>query len=153
MCVFLQARFVTKLIVSKNKYYTSLKDYFTDPVNWWVDLVLFVTLIEVLLVFFASQNPFLSNLRIIFGLALIGFLPGYSTLRLLFPKNNLKILEQILLSIFLSVSISIGLGVALGVSYSFGSGSAVGLIAGYTVVTSLGASYRRHGYLRSLIRI
>ena len=128
----------------------SLTSFLREPSEaWWVYATLSISIVEVLLVVFQTQTASLLGLRIMFGLGLLGFLPGYSTLRCLLPTNQFSQLERILLSIFLSVVISITLGVLLGVGYLLTGISSVTLLSSYTVGMTLLAAYRRHSFLRS----
>src|SRR6266568_1217594 len=77
------------------------------------------------------------------------FLPGYSTVQILFPTNDLHILEKLLLSIFLSLVISIGIGAALGAGYFFTGVSSASASTGYVIVATIFASHRRYSALRA----
>ena len=114
----------------------------------WIYVTIFVSLAEIFLVRYNEQGLFLGSLRLLFGLALLGFLPGYATVQILFPKERLDFLEQILLSIVLGVVVSIGLGVVLGAGYSFNATSGVLLSGAYAMVASILAGYRRYSALR-----
>src|SRR5947199_7825149 len=87
--------------------------------SWGVYTVVSISILELFLVAYLTQNTLLISLMILFGLGLLGFLPGYSTVRILFPTNELHTLENILLSIFLCLVISIALGPALVAAYFF----------------------------------
>ena len=116
--------------------------------SWWIYATILVSLAEILLVRYDASGLFLESLRLLLGLALLGLLPGYATVQILFPKDRLSLLEQILLSIVLSVVISIGLGVILGAGYLFNSTSGVLLSSAYAIVASVLAGYRRYSALR-----
>ena len=132
----------------------SLTSFLAEPGEaWWVYAIISVSIVEVLLVVFQTQTRSLLGLRILFGLGLLGFLPGYSTLRCLFTSDQFSQLEAALLSIFLSVVISIALGVILGVGYLLTSISSVTLLSSYTVALTLLAAYRRHSFLRSSLSV
>ena len=109
---------------------------------WWVYAIVTISILDMLLVSFESENLFLLPVRIIFGLSVLGFLPGYSTVKALFPDDPYPPLERILLSIFLSVVVSISLGVILGIRYVFTGESSVLLIGSYTVALTVVAAYR-----------
>jgi Protein of unknown function (DUF1616) len=115
---------------------------------WKVYSITSVSVVEVLLVVYQAEISFFLGFRILFGLGLLGFLPGYSTVRALFPSDHFPELESILLSIFLSVVVSIGLGVILGVGYFFTGASSVALLSSYTVAVTLLAAYRRYSFQR-----
>ena len=109
---------------------------------WWVYAIVTISILEILLVSFESQNLLLLPVRITFGLSILGLLPGYSTVKTLFPDDPYPPLERILLSIFLSVVVSISLGVVLGIRYVFTGESSVLLIGSYTVALTVIAAYR-----------
>jgi len=131
----------------------SFPGFLSDTRNsWWIYTTVLISLAEIFLVRYNAQGLFLGSLRLLFGLGLLGFLPGYATVQILFPNDQLSLLEQILLSIFLSVVVSIGLGVILGAGYLFNPTSGVLLSSLYAIVVSILAGYRRYSALRGLRR-
>jgi hypothetical protein len=127
----------------------SFPGFLSDARNsWWIYATVLISLVEIFLVRYSVQDPLLGSLRLLFGLGLLGFLPGYATVQILFQKDQLSLLEQILLSIFLSVVVSIGLGVILGAGYFFNPTSGVLLSGMYAIVVSILAGYRRYSALR-----
>lgn len=117
--------------------------YITDlDISWWVYSIISISILEMLLVFFQSQNLSFLPVRFIFGVSILGFLPGYSTVKALFPDDPYPPLERILLSIFLSVVVSIALGVILGIRYVFTSDSSIALVGSYTIALTVIAAYR-----------
>jgi hypothetical protein len=127
----------------------SFPGFLSDTRNsWWIYATVLIALAEIFLVRYNVQDQFWGSLRLLFGLGLLGILPGYATVQILFPKDQLSLLEQILLSIFLSVVISIGLGVILGAGYFFNPTSGVLLSSMYAIVVSILAGYRRYSALR-----
>ncbi len=127
----------------------SFPGFLSDTRNsWWIYTTVLISLAEIFLVRYNAQGLFLGSLRLLFGLGLLGFLPGYATVQILFPNDQLSLLEQILLSIFLSVVVSIGLGVILGAGYLFNPTSGVLLSSLYAIVVSILAGYRRYSALR-----
>jgi len=129
---------------------TSFADYVSDPErSWWIYLIMFSSALEALLVVENVQNGPIWILRLLLGLALLGLMPGYATVQILFPGDWLPLLEQALLSIFLSVMISIALGVALGAGYHFTGTSSVFALSVYTIVSVFVAGYRRFSQIRS----
>jgi hypothetical protein len=127
----------------------SFPRYLADAVNsWWIYVTVLVSLSEIFLVRYNVQDPFLGGVRLLFGLGLLGFLPGYATVQILFPRRQVSLLEQILLGIFLSVIVSIALGVLLGAGYFFSPVSAVLLSSVFATVASIVAGYRRYSALR-----
>ncbi len=131
----------------------SFQSYFLEiRLSWWVYTTVLICTAESLLVYSDSTNQSLELVRLLFGLALLGFLPGFSTLRLLFSPGDLKLLEVVALSIFLSVVISIGIGVLLGANYSFSSISSVVVIASYTIFATVVATFREYSsFLRKRV--
>src|SRR5438094_9195754 len=79
--------------------------------SWAVYTVVSISILELFLVAYPTQNTLLVSLRLLFGLGLLGFLPGYSTVQILFPTNELLILEVLLLSLILSLVTSIVIAV------------------------------------------
>jgi len=127
----------------------SFPGFLSDTRNsWWIYATVLISLVEIFLVRYSVQDLFLGSLRLVFGLGLLGFLPGYATVQILFPRDQLSLLEQILLSIFLSVVVSIGLGVILGAGYFFNPTSGVLLSSVYAIVVSILAGYCRYSALR-----
>jgi uncharacterized membrane protein len=128
----------------------SFPQFLLDATNsWWVYAVVLVSILELFLVAYPTQNIVLVSFRLLFGLGLLGFLPGYSTVQILFPKSELGILERLLLSMFLSVVISIAIGVALGAGYLFTGVSSVLASTGYVISATLFASHRRYSAIRT----
>jgi len=122
---------------------SSFSEFLTNPSrSWWVYLVLLTTGAELLLVDYGPSNPFSVLFRQVLGLALLGFLPGYSTFRVVFPQSELTILERIVLSIFLSLLVSIISGTILGSVLLFKATTTVIVLTGFTFVMTLVASYR-----------
>src|SRR5712691_10610415 len=122
----------------------SFPQFLLDAANsWWVYAVVSISILELFLVAYPTQNVLLVSFRLLFCLCVLGFLPGYSTVQILFPTTELRILERLLLSIFLSVVISIAIGVALGAGYLFTGVSSVLASTGYIITATLFASRRR----------
>jgi hypothetical protein len=129
-------------------YWKYLKD---RSKSWWVYAIVFASLMELVLVIYGKQGidapmspSYLEPFRVIFGLALLAFMPGYATTVILFPQNEIKPMEIVLLSIFLSIGISIAFGVALGAGYHFTSDSATLSLVIYTVISTFVAAGRRY---------
>ena len=109
---------------------------------WWLYGVVIVALIESFLVVYGSQDQLVTTLRAILGLVLLGYLPGYSATRAIFPRVHFPFLERLILSIFLSVMVSIGIGTLLGAVFLFQSAANVLLLSSTTVSLALIGSYR-----------
>ncbi len=122
---------------------SSFPEFLTDPFHsWWVYLVLLMSGAELLLVDYGPSNQISVLFRQVLGLALLGFLPGYSTFRVVFPQSELTILERIVLSIFLSILVSIISGTILGSVLLFKAATTVIVLTAFTFVMTLVASYR-----------
>jgi uncharacterized membrane protein len=96
-----------KLAISKN-----IKHY---PKNFDLDLafVILFTLLGIPFVMIPPLNE-ISPVRIILGLPLVLFLPGYALIAALFPrKDDLDGIERVALSFGLSIAITPLLGLAL----------------------------------------
>lgn len=131
----------------------SFPQFLLDTSNsWWVYAIVSISILEIFLVAYPTQNILLVSFRLLFGLGVLGFFPGYSTVQILFPTSELRILERLLLSIFLSVVISIAIGVALGAGYFFTGVSSVIASTGYVIVAIIFASHRRYSALRAEYR-
>lgn len=117
--------------------------------SWWIYLAAAMSIVELLLVSYTPSQFFLVFMRMIFGFVILGFLPGYTTVRCLFPGRELREFEQLFLSVFLSVAISIGIGVALGFAYVFTAVNSVLFSTGYIVITSFLAIYRQNVRMRA----
>lgn len=131
----------------------SFPQFLLDASNsWWTYALVLISILEIFLVVYPTQNIVLVSFRLLFGLGLLGFFPGYSTVQILFPTNELRVLERLLLSIFLSVVISIAIGVALGAEYFFAGVSSVIASTGYVIVAIIFGSYRRYSALTAEYR-
>ena len=127
---------------------SSFSEYLIDiGQSGWMYGSLVLALTETLLVEFRPMNPVLAALRLIVGFALLGFLPGYSILRAVFPHGGISLLEQLVLSVFLSILVSILTGVALGALGDLQATSNTLLLAMLTFGLSLLAVYRAYSIL------
>ncbi len=108
-------------------------------------LVIFLTLLCIPFVLIPPLNE-ISPIRIILGLPLVLFLPGYALIATLFPrKNDLDGIERIALSFGLSIAITPLLG--LGLNYTpFGIRLTPILIvlSVFTILLAIGAYVRRN---------
>jgi hypothetical protein len=125
---------------SFDEYLTSYWD------TWWVYLAVIVAVSESFLVFLESQTGPLFFLRMVFGVGLLGFVPGYLTVRIIFPGGQLNVLEQLLLSVFLSVLVSITIGVVLGLGPFFLPSYNTLLISLYVFAAAPTAAYRTYRF-------
>src|SRR6266704_4819978 len=50
--------------------------------SWWVYSVVSISILELFLVVYPPQNTLLVSLGFLFGVVLVGFLPGYSTVQI-----------------------------------------------------------------------
>ena len=128
----------------------SFRGYLIDIWNaWWFYLVIIVALSELFLVISNAQAGAALFLRILFGLGILGIIPGFLTVMIVFPGGQVNALEKIVLSIFLSVLISITVGVLLGLGPFFQASNNIIIITVYVVLADVAASYRSYNFLRS----
>jgi len=128
----------------------SFMGYLIDIWNaWWFYLVIIVALSELFLVISNAQAGAALFLRILFGLGILGIIPGSLTVMIVFPGGQVNALEKIVLSIFLSVLISITVGVLLGLGPFFQASNNIIIITVYVVLADVAASYRSYNFLRS----
>ncbi|TMI56828.1 hypothetical protein E6H18_06500 [Candidatus Bathyarchaeota archaeon] len=128
----------------------SFRGYLIDIWNaWWFYLVIIVALSELFLVISNAQAGAALFLRILFGLGILGIIPGSLTVMIVFPGGQVNALEKIALSIFLSVLISITVGVLLGLGPFFQASNNIIIITVYVVLADVAASYRSYNFLRS----
>jgi uncharacterized membrane protein len=128
----------------------SFREYLIDIWNaWWFYLVIIVALSELFLVISNAQAGAALFLRILFGLGILGIIPGFLTVMIVFPGGQVNALEKIALSIFLSVLISITVGVLLGLGPYFQASNNIIILAVYIVLADVAASYRSYDFLRS----
>jgi hypothetical protein len=126
---------------------SSFEEYLTSYWDtWWVYLAVIVAVSESFLVFLESQTGPLFFLRMVFGVGLLGFVPGYMTVRILFPGGQINVLEQLLLSVFLSVLVSITFGVVLGLGPFFLPSYNTLLISLYVLAAAPIAAYRTYRF-------
>lgn len=125
---------------SFEEYITSYSD------TWWVYLTIIIAVSESYLVFLESQTVPLLFFRTLFGLGLLGFIPGYLSVRTIFPGRQINILEQLALSIFLSVLVSISIGVVLGLGSFFQPSYNVLLLSLYVLIVAPVAAYRSYRF-------
>ncbi len=109
---------------------------------WWVYVGMMVPVAETALVVSSSSVPALSWLRILLGLFTLGFLPGFLTVRALFPEVTMPRLETALMSVFLSLVIAVGTGIALGLGPFFLPTNVSFVLTSYSVLCALAAGYR-----------
>ncbi len=129
----------------------SFLNYISDySRNWPLYAALLVSLTETLLVIYAPSFLLAVIIRLLLGIALLGFIPGYSTLRVVFPEKSLSTLELVILSIFLSVLISAGTGIVLGLGPFFQAAYNVLALSLYTELTAVAAAYRIYSAERGL---
>jgi len=127
----------------------SIKEYLTDIWStWWFYLAIIVSISELALVVLNATTGASLFLRIIFGLAMLGIIPGFLTVLVIFPGGQINTLEKIALSIFLSVLISITVGVVLGLGTFFQASNNIILLAIYVIVADIAAGYRSYNFLR-----
>ncbi len=122
---------------------SSFSDYLTNITQcWWVYTLLVLALAETFLVEYQPKASFLVVCRLILGFALLGFIPGYSALKVVFPNGGLSLLERLILSIFLSILISILVGTLLGSVLAFEANASALVLTMFTFVITVAAGYR-----------
>jgi uncharacterized membrane protein len=142
----LQSEGAIKLSVKRA---SSFKEYLADIWNaWWFYLAIIVAVSELIFVISNVQGGVALFLRMLFGLGMLGILPGFLTVLIVFPGNEVNNLEKIALSIFLSVLISITVGVILGLGPFFQASNNIIILTAYVVLADIGASYRSYDFLR-----
>ena len=128
---------------------TSFKEYLIDIWNtWWFYLAIVVAVSELTLVVSNAMIGALLFLRIVFGLAMLGIIPGFLTVLTVFPGGQINTLEKIGLSIFLSVLISITVGVVLGLGPFFQPSNNIVILTAYVILADFAAGYRSYDFLR-----
>ena len=131
------------------KTVTSFSEYLIDFWNaWWFYLVIIVAVSELSLVISDAQMGAALFLRNVLGLGVLGIIPGFLTVLILFPGGQINTLEKIALSIFLSVLISITVGVLLGLGPFFQPSNNIIVLTVYIVLADIAAGYRSYDFLR-----
>ena len=131
------------LVFGESQDFSSFSAFVGSPSNsWWVYAIILLSALEMLLVTYGPGDPLSVSFRLVLGIALLGFFPGYSSLRAVFPRSQLTFLEKIVLSIFLSVLVSILSGTILGATLLLDATANVIVLTMFTVVTTLIAGYR-----------
>jgi len=127
----------------------SFKEYLADVwSSWWFYIVIIVAASELFFVISDVQNGPLLFLRIVFGLGVLGLIPGFLTVLAVFPGGGVNTLEKIALGIFLSVLISITIGVVLGIGPLFQTSNNIILLTGYVILVDVTAGYRRYSFIK-----
>ncbi len=98
--------------------------------------------VETLLVAYSGNSTILHAFRTSLGLLTLGFLPGYTSQKAIFPAAEITVLERVLLSVFLSIVISISLGTILGFLLVFRAVENAVALNLYIVLATLVAGYR-----------
>ena len=114
------------------------------PKDFDLALVIFLTLLCILFVLIPPLNE-ISAVRIILGLPLVLFLPGYSLIAALFPrKDDLDAIERIALSFGLSIAIVPLIGLALNYTpFGIRLLPILTVLSIFTISLAMGAYVRR----------
>jgi hypothetical protein len=127
----------------------SFKEYLADIWNaWWFYIAIIVALCELFFVISNAQAGAALFLRILFGLGILGIIPGFLTVLIIFPGDQVNALERIALSIFISVLISITVGILLGLGPFFQASNNIIILTVYVLLADVAASYRSYDFLR-----
>ena len=118
--------------------------HFPKGFNLDLALVIFLTLLCIPFVLIPPLNE-ISPIRIILGLPLVLFLPGYSLIATLFPrKDDLDGIERVALSFGLSIAISPLLGLALNYTpFGIRLTPILIVLSVFTIALAIGAYIRR----------
>jgi uncharacterized membrane protein len=131
------------------KVAASFKEYLFDIWStWWFYLAIIVAMSELTIVISNATVGAILFLRIVFGLGMLGIIPGFLTVLIVFPGGQINTLEKIALSIFLSVLISITVGVALGLGPFFQPSNNIIILTAYVILADFAAGYRSYDFLR-----
>jgi uncharacterized membrane protein len=127
----------------------SFKEYLIDIWStWWFYLAIIVAISELALALSNAATGATLFLRIVLGLGMLGIIPGFLTVLIVFPGGQINTLEKIALSIFLSVLISITVGVVLGLGPFFQPSNNIIILTIYVIVADIAAGYRSYNFLR-----
>jgi len=78
----------------------SMQKYITSSFSYWFWLNLFISLITMFSVFLLSESfSMFIFIRYLFGSVFVVFLPGYSFIKLIIPKNTISTVWRLILSI------------------------------------------------------
>jgi len=131
------------------KYPGSFREYLVDIWNaWWFYFVIIVALSELYLVISDAHAGAALLLRNLFGLGILGIIPGFLTVLIVFPGDQVNALEKIVLSIFLSVVISIAVGALLGLGPYLQASNNIIILTVYVLSVDVAAFYQYYGFLR-----
>ena len=139
-----------EIILSEPKVQGPFLNYFTrgyDRLEFFV-IAITVALATITIYLIPSVEAW-STIRIVVGGVFVLFLPGYTSIQLLFPRKELPYTERIALSIGLSLVLNVLLGLILKyTSLEFGLNVIVTSIAILTIALALAASYRQFKHAR-----
>ena len=123
----------------------SVLDYLLAPtVSGWFWLIFWLTLTSTLAVYIVPSQFPLSVIRWVFGFLLI-CLPGYATIKLLFPYSELQLSLRLALSVALSLVVIPVLGFILNFTpWGIRFLPVVGSVGAYTIVAAGVAAGRNY---------
>lgn len=102
------------------------------------------TMISVFSVIF-SEFEFIGYIKVLLGIPLVFFIPGYLLITALFPKKeSLNVIDRIVLSIGTSIATIILLGSLLSFTFGITSISIITILCLYTMIFIVIIAYRRH---------
>jgi uncharacterized membrane protein len=82
----------------------------------WFGIIVLFTVLTMLIVYFVPVDSPLVVFRYVFGFIFVVFLPGYCLVNVLFLKDKLDLIEEIVLSVALSFGLGGLAGLFLGLS-------------------------------------
>ena len=123
----------------------SVLDYLLAPtVSGWFWLIFWLTLISTLEIYLVPNLFPLNILRWVFG-SLLVCLPGYATIKLLFPYSELAFYERLALSVAVSLAVIPILGFILNFTpWGIRFIPVLGAIGSYTIVAASVAAARSY---------
>ena len=125
-----------------------LSVWYTNAWLWLVVGVAALTLAAIYLL--PAQYPFIA-VRWVAGSAFVLFLPGYVTVRVLFPKRELDDIECLALSVGLSLALVPFFGLALNYTpWGIRLDPIIITLTAYTILTGFAGSWRKYDCLREL---
>jgi len=119
-------------------------------VSLWFDIVVGILALMVVTIYLLPNTYPLVVVRWVAGSIVLLFVPGFVTVKLLLPKEELDDLERLALSLGVSVALVPLVGLILNFTpWGIGLDSIVVSLTFYAVAMALGAAWRKYTILRS----